>query len=124
MEHAWEGKGKREAEGPTEEDAPQTMRRRTDDEGGLKMMVEAVLAADLVRVKQLVEEDPAAANEALNEYGSTPVWMAAGLGHLDVVRFLASEARADVNKAANGGITSVSIAAGQGHLEVVRFLAS
>ena len=50
--------------------------------------------------------------------------MAAQEGHADVVKIiiLALEAKADVNKAINGGFTPLFIAANQGRPAVVRIL--
>ncbi len=57
----------------------------------------------------------------------TPLFMAASLGHLDIVKLLVSrgaEINATETDAVYGGATPLHGAAGQGHLEVVRFLVS
>ena len=52
---------------------------------------------------------------------ATPLGVAAGHGHLQVIRLLL-EANADKDKATPGGATPLYIAAKNGHLEVVRLL--
>ena len=56
-----------------------------------------------------------------NNNGLTALMLAAGHGHVEVVRVLL-EAGADVNLASNNGSTASMLAAGQGHVEVVRLL--
>jgi len=50
------------------------------------------------------------------------LYVAAGNGHIEVVRFLVKELDANVNLANNNGDTPVAMAAQEGHGEVVRFL--
>jgi ankyrin repeat protein len=60
-------------------------------------------------------------NQATQD-GTTPLFMAAQKGHLEVVRALVTELGADVNQATQDGATPLLIAAGKGHLKVVRAL--
>ena len=63
-------------------------------------------------------------NQACDDTGATPIFIAAEEGHLDVVRFLALEAQANVTQATtDNGATPIYIAAQEGHLDIVRFLA-
>jgi len=63
-------------------------------------------------------------NQARTDSGSTPLHMAAQIGNLDVVRYLASEANADVNQArTDNGATPLYIASQIGNLDVVLYIA-
>jgi ankyrin repeat protein len=53
--------------------------------------------------------------------GSTPVFMAAQMGHVDVIKYLA-EHGADLNTPMHDGRTPVYIAAQMGHVEVIKTL--
>jgi ankyrin repeat protein len=64
------------------------------------------------------------ANECnADEYGCTPMYIAAYQGHESVVRVLAGECGADVNQAKNDGQTPIFIASECGHESVVKVLA-
>ena len=63
-------------------------------------------------------------NKARTDDGRTPLYIAAQNDNLDMARYLAGEAHADVNKArTDTGGTPLLIAASQGNLDVVRYLA-
>jgi len=63
-------------------------------------------------------------NQARTDNGATPLHIAAYQGNLDVVRYLAGEAHADVNQATiDNGSTPLHIATQNGNLDVVRYLA-
>jgi ankyrin repeat protein len=53
--------------------------------------------------------------------GSTPLHLAAGRGHRDVVELLLAN-NADVNAKANNGATPLDFAGGGGHKDVVELL--
>ena len=62
-------------------------------------------------------------NQATTDSGCTPIIIAAQNGHLDIVRFLALEAQANVNQArTTDGTTPIYIAAWGGHLKIIHFL--
>ena len=62
--------------------------------------------------------------DKLLDGGLTPLALASFVGNVNVVRYLAGEARADVNQArTDGGCTPLFIAAQNGNLDVVRYLA-
>ena len=84
------------------------------------MILEAAKDGDVGRVKQLAR-DGAPVNWA-DTNGITALHVAAGNGHLAVVRCLVKELNADVNQALKDGDTPLYIAAHQGHVEVVRCL--
>jgi hypothetical protein len=54
--------------------------------------------------------------------GTTPLFIAAQFGHLDVVRYLVKELGADVNQATNKGYTPLMAAAESKHEKVIEFL--
>ena len=61
--------------------------------------------------------------DKVDDKGCTPLIMAAQNGHMEVVRFLVEEGKADVDKATtDDGSTPLLLAAQKGHTEVVRFL--
>jgi len=62
-------------------------------------------------------------NQARTDYGCTPLYIAACQGNLDMVRYLAGEAHADVNQAtADNGYTPLFIATHRSNHDVVRYL--
>ena len=90
---------------------------------GLQMdLAEASAAGDLPRVKQLVDENPAAAN-SFSADGFPIFALACFFGHLDAARYLA-EKGADVHAAAtNGsGYNALTAAVTAGHTEIVKYL--
>jgi ankyrin repeat protein len=54
--------------------------------------------------------------------GCNLLYVAAFQGHLDIVRFLVNEAKADVNLLDAGSCTPLYAAASKGHLAIVKFL--
>ena len=65
---------------------------------------------------------PKADPNKTDDLGQTPLFRAAASGHLDVVKYLAEEAKADPNKADNDGRTPIDGAASNGHNDVVSYL--
>ncbi|KNC50742.1 TKL/RIPK protein kinase [Thecamonas trahens ATCC 50062] len=56
--------------------------------------------------------------------GATALMLASGCGHVNVVRFLVKQTRADVDACNDEGASPCYLAAQNGHLEVVRYLVS
>jgi len=54
--------------------------------------------------------------------GSTPLHVASRAGHLDLVRFLVEQGRADLNTQDDLGRTPLDEACRRGHLNVIRLL--
>src|SRR5947209_16654833 len=57
-----------------------------------------------------------------NNDGWTPLYRAAYSGHLEIVKLLVVEFKADVNDRDDYGMTPLHLAASNGHLEVVKLL--
>ena len=78
----------------------------------------AASQGNLVKVESLVR-DGVNVDEVVKEDGTTPLFLAAQLGHLEVVQYLVQQG-ADKNKATNDGFTPLFSAALKGHLAVVQ----
>ena len=62
-----------------------------------KQLLRASLYGDLNKVKSLVEVEHVDPHSCRNEqYNSTPLHLASGRGHLDIVRYLVEERNCDV----------------------------
>jgi len=79
-----------------------------------------VIKGGNIEVTKLLIEHNANVNKA-DEYGQTPLYMAAGGGHLETVKLLI-EHNADVNKSNFIGVTPLYRAAAEGHLDIVKLL--
>lgn len=90
--------------------------------GALLELPEAAAMGDLARVRELIEKNPAQAN-AFSPDGFPVVALAAFLGHLEVVQYLAAHG-ADINAVAtNGsGYNALTGAVTSGHVAVVQWL--
>ena len=92
--------------------------------GTAKNLRDAAKIGDLWYVKRLVNNG--VLPDETNNDGYTPLYIAAQLNRLDVVKWLGGkgpdEGGADVNQAANDGGTPLIIAAQKGHLDVVKWL--
>jgi ankyrin repeat protein len=69
----------------------------------------------------LIQELGADVNKAAKS-GITPLYVAAMMGNLNVVRFLASQLGTDVNLASKIGDTPLFVAAQEGHIDIMRCL--
>jgi ankyrin repeat protein len=74
---------------------------------------------DLDLAKQCLIEQPALVN-IVDTNKMTPLHIASGKGHLEMVKLLIAN-KADVNKNANG-ITPIKLATNNGHLEIAKLL--
>lgn len=54
--------------------------------------------------------------------GATPLYIACEKGYFRIVKFLATEARANIYAALSDGVTCLHIATHKGHTDVVKFL--
>ncbi|PRW56453.1 ankyrin 2,3 unc44 [Chlorella sorokiniana] len=81
----------------------------------------AATAGDLARVKSLLQDHPAALNEASSDTGTTALMHAARQGHLKCVAALLA-AHAEPNLATAGGMTALMLAASGGHFSCVEAL--
>jgi uncharacterized protein len=84
---------------------------------------DAAAVGRLDRVKEIVEESPAAQANSFSSDGFPVVALASVFGHLDVARYL-TEKGADINAAAtNGtGYNALTGAVASGHAEIVKWL--
>ena len=99
----------REKHDPPSRDQRPKKRRKSDTQLKQEMHT-AAWNGKLKRVKQLVQDDPAAAHAPVTQNGGTPLYYAAYKNRLDVVRFLVCEAKADVNIATKDeGIAVVNL---------------
>ena len=81
---------------------------------------QAAQAGDLVKIRELLEKDPALVN-AKDENGRTPLHWAARAGNLEVLRYLVDKG-ADPNALDNNGVASLHILARSGQPEAARLL--
>lgn len=90
--------------------------------GAVLGLPEAAAVGELTRVRELIENNHAKA-DSFSPDGFAVVALAAFLGHLDIVQYLAAHG-ADVNAAAtNGsGYNALTAAVTSGHLAVVQWL--
>ena len=77
-----------------------------------------------MKLSDFLVESGANKDQGTTDDGSTPLFIAAEKGHLEVVRFLVESGANKDQGTTNYGATAVFIAARNGHLEVVRFLVS
>jgi ankyrin repeat protein len=90
--------------------------------GAVLELPEAAALGQLERVRELVEKNPASAN-SFSPDGFPVVALAAFLGHLEVVQYLATHG-AEVNEVATNGseYSALTAAVTSGHIAVVRWL--
>jgi hypothetical protein len=82
---------------------------------------DAARAGDLAKVESLVKQQPGLVSSKDEQYGQTPLHMAAFNGHKDVAEFLLAN-KADVNARAKNGSTPLHLAAAKGNKDVVELL--
>ncbi len=82
---------------------------------------DAARAGDLAKVQSLVKQQPDLVFSKDEQYGQTPLHIAAFYGHKDVAEFLLAN-KADVNARAKNGSTPLHLAAGRGNKEIVELL--
>lgn len=95
------------------------------DENGYTLLSLACLNGDLDVVNYLITTfaDKININEP-NLSNNRPFYFAAGAGHLDIVKYLASKPEIDINASNSCHFTALHNAAGKGHLNVVKYLCS
>ncbi|MGD0801373.1 MAG: ankyrin repeat domain-containing protein [Terracidiphilus sp.] len=82
---------------------------------------DAARAGDLAKVQSLVKEHPELVMSKDEQYGQTPLHIAAFNGHKDVAEFLLAN-KADVNAKAKNGSTPLHLAAAKGNKDIVELL--
>ncbi|MGD0546393.1 MAG: ankyrin repeat domain-containing protein [Terracidiphilus sp.] len=82
---------------------------------------DAVRAGDLAKVEALVKEHPDLVSSADEQYGQTPLHIAAFNDHKVVAEFLLAN-KADVNAKAKNGSTPLHLAAAKGNKDIVELL--
>ncbi len=78
----------------------------------------AIRQGNLERVRELIEEDPGVVH-AINENQSTPLHLAAGMGHTEIATALIS-AEAIIDAKNEFDYTPLHLAAQEGKLEVAK----
>jgi len=86
----------------------------------MKSIDNAVIGGDVANVRSLLVADPALIN-AMDNYGFTPLMVAAQIGHPDVVELLL-ERGAAIEAKDNKEFTALIYAASEGHPDVVKLL--
>lgn len=82
---------------------------------------DAARSGDLAKVEALVKAHPELVSAKDEQYGQTPLEIAAFNGHKDVAEFLLAN-KADVNAKAKNGSTALHLAAARGNKEIVELL--
>lgn len=82
---------------------------------------DAARAGDLAKVQSLIKADPNLVASKDDQYGQTPLHIAAFNDHKDVVEFLLAN-KADVNAKAKNGSTPLHLAAAKGNKDIVEVL--
>jgi ankyrin repeat protein len=90
----------------------------------MDLLLQAAEEGNLDEVRDLVENQGVDVNTAKNEFGETALHLAAFGDHLDVVQYLATRRRVDVDAKDRNGMTALHLAAAENHLYVVQFLVS
>ncbi len=85
------------------------------------LLYEAVEIDDLETVRALLESAPYLVFSKDDEYGQTPLQIAAEFGHTGIAELLLVY-KADVNAVTNAGNTSLYLAADKGYLAMVELL--
>lgn len=86
------------------------------------IFIDAILEGRLDEVKKLIQKKFAGVNDTHNNLGFTPLHIAVSCGHVDIVKYLVLEAKADVNRIANNGATPIFCALIQNRIDIMRFL--
>jgi len=82
---------------------------------------DAARTGDLAKVKLLVNQHPDLVSSKEEQYGQTPLHMAAFNDHKDVAEFLLAN-KADVNAKAKNGSTPLHLATARGNKDIVELL--
>jgi hypothetical protein len=82
---------------------------------------DAARAGDLAKVQALVKADPALVSSKDDQYGQTPLQVAAFNDRKEIVEFLLAN-KADVNAKAKNGSTALHLAAAKGNQDIVDVL--
>jgi hypothetical protein len=82
---------------------------------------DAARAGDLAKVQALVKANPSLVSSKDDQYGQTPLHIAAFSDHKDVAEFLLAN-KADVNAKAKNGSTPLHLAAAKGNQDIVELL--
>ncbi|KAK8894582.1 hypothetical protein M9Y10_023018 [Tritrichomonas musculus] len=95
------------------------------DETGYTLLSLACLNGDLDIVNYLLTtfSDKININEQ-NTSKNRPLYYASAAGHLEIIKFLASNQQIDINAPNSGNYTALHCAAEKGHLNVVKYLCS
>ena len=93
-----------------------------EDANAMTPLCAASRNGSLKCVSSLLIEAGANKDQGTTDDGSTPLFIAAQKGHLEVVRFLVESGANKDQGTTDDGATPLFIAAQKGHLEVVRFL--
>jgi hypothetical protein len=84
-------------------------------------ILDAARAGDLAKVQSLVKAHPDLVSSKDDQYGQTPLHVAAFNDHKDVAEFLLAN-KADVNAKAKNGSTPLHLAAAKGNKDIVELL--
>uniref|UniRef100_A0A7S2U3G0 Uncharacterized protein n=1 Tax=Lotharella oceanica TaxID=641309 RepID=A0A7S2U3G0_9EUKA len=97
-----------------------TRKRVFSESGASGRLLEAAERGNLAEVKHLL--DDGANVEVRDDTGRSPLILAAGASHVDVVEYLVGHSKADLEAKQQDGRTALMLAVLSGNLEVVRYL--